>query len=1076
MSAKNKKEKKTGAERFADLSEWVNPTPEGALKDFSEPMESEYHPRKVESAWQAYWTKLGLFTPDADKAKAAADDDKFVMVIPPPNVTGTLHIGHALMASIEDCVTRWHRMQGKQTLWLPGSDHAGIATQSVVEKQLHRAEGKTRHDLGREEFLKRCWSWTEEKGGRIFSQLSMLGCSLDMTRERFTLDPGLSRAVTEAFVRMHEKGAIYRADRLVNWSCALSTAISDIEIDHREFDGPTLVRVPGHEEPVEVGVMHSLAYKVEGGGGEEIVISTTRLETMLGDVAVAVHPDDDRYRHLVGKRLTHPFAADRGMVVVADADLVDPEFGTGAVKITPAHDPNDYECGKRHGLPFVSILDEDGLVNAAGGAFAGQPRFVARRGVEEALKRLGLYRGKEPNPMRIGFCSRSKDLIEPVLRPQWYVDTTEMAARAVKAVEDGDLRLVPEAYNDVWYHWLREARPWCISRQLVWGHQIPAWCAEVDGEEHWVVARDDAEAAAKAAQRWPNRAEPVRLVRDDDVLDTWFSSGLFPFATMGWPDRTDDLDAFFPGTLLETGSDILFFWVARMVMMSLDLCDVLPFRTVYLHSMVRDKTGDKMSKSKGNVIDPLDMISGCTLEHLQETVRAGNLEESELEKAFALQLKLFPHGIAECGADALRFGLLRETKNGRDSSVNLDASVVTSFRQFCNKLWQVTRFAFLKFPAGFRPAPDADVRALRLDDCTLVDRWILHCLHGAVRDTNAQLAAYDFSGATHTLYRFWYDQLCSTYVEAIKPRLQAGATGSLTVLYTCLDYGLRLLHPIMPFVTEELYHRLQCLGAEGGAPAGGLRPAAAARYPLPADSAAWESEAVAEGMGLAQVLAGHARSTLSSLGISADPRPLTFHFRDAARAELASRYAADLGTLCGVPSVTVASAGEDAPAGCLPSVVDAGCTLFVPAHGLEASLAEQLRKQEKKLVQAEASLSQLERQAASPNYAKAPEATRAKNAQRMEDLRAQVAEMMGSMDVVAALMSPAAADAYAAERAGRVRAEAAKADDAAAALEKKLVEPKKPLDDKQKAKLLAQIEEKKAIAAALRAKADKIHA
>ena len=568
--------------------------------------------------------------------------------------------------------------------------------------------------------LKKVWEWKEEKGGVILNQLRRLGASVDHSRTVFTMDEQRGKAVTEAFVQMYEKGIIYRSTRLVNWSSALNTCISDIEVDHWEIPGRTMRAVPGHDpdKKYEFGTLTSFAYKVKGSD-EEVVVATTRLETMLGDVAVAVHPKDPRYAHLHGKELVHPYFPDRKVIVVTDDILVDMEFGTGAVKITPAHDPNDYECGKRHSLPQISILNDDGTINANGGKFQGMMRFDVRDALNKELEELGLHRGKVDNPMSIGTCSRSKDIVEPRLKPQWFVDCKELAKRSVDAVRGGDLKIVPNFHEKTWFRWLDNIRDWCVSRQLWWGHRIPAYeIKRKDGApvtcDPWVVARTEVEALTKAAERLGVSPDEVILEQDEDVLDTWFSSGLFPFASFGWPDvSSKDMPAFFPGTLLETGHDILFFWVARMVMMSLCLQDKLPFETVYLHAMVRDKHGRKMSKSLGNVIDPVEVIEGVTLAALNEKLRKGNLPEKEIEKATKGQQMDFPNGIPECGADALRFGLLAYTVQGRD--VNLDINRVLAYRQFCNKLWQSTRFAMMNLGDDFTPDEDFAGKVARGD-------------------------------------------------------------------------------------------------------------------------------------------------------------------------------------------------------------------------------------------------------------------------------------------------------------------------------------------------------------------------
>ncbi|CAH8658373.1 unnamed protein product [Dicrocoelium dendriticum] len=626
------------------------------------------------------------------------------MVIPPPNVTGTLHLGHALTNSIEDAITRWNRMSGRCTLWLPGCDHAGIATQVVVEKKLWREKKLTRHDLGRDAFIEEIWKWKEEKGDCIYGQLRALGSSCDWSRARFTMEPSMCRAVTEAFCRLHEQGLIYRSLRLVNWSCTLRSAISDIEVDKVELSGRTLLHVPGYDKPVPFGVITSFAYPLvpqpdDPPEGVHLIVATTRLETMLGDTGVAVHPDDPRYTHLIGRSIRHPFIPGRVLPIVGDT-FVDREFGTGAVKLTPAHDHNDWEAGCRHNLPAITVIDEEGnMTDAAGPEFAGLKRFHAREAVRLGLQKLGLYRGEVDNPMTVPMCSRSKDIIEPLLKPQWYMRCQEMADEAIREVAEGRLRILPEMHIRTWNNWLKDCHDWCISRQLWWGHRVPAYHVSLLKENteesldpslnsSWVVGRTEEEALERATRQFGCTANQLRLTQDTDVLDTWFSSQLFPFSVFGWPDETADFKAYYPGDLLETGHDIMFFWVARMVMIGLRLTGKLPFHTVYLHAMVRDAHGKKMSKSLGNAIDPVDVIHGITLDALQKQLELGNLDPRELKRAREAQAKDFPKGIPECGTDALRFALCSYTKQGRN--INLDILRVQGYRFFCNKLWNAT--------------------------------------------------------------------------------------------------------------------------------------------------------------------------------------------------------------------------------------------------------------------------------------------------------------------------------------------------------------------------------------------------
>lgn len=735
------------------------------------------------------------------------------MVIPPPNVTGTLHLGHALTCAIEDAVTRWNRMKGKTTLWAPGCDHAGIATQNVVERQLQRESGLTRHDLGRDKFVEKVWKWKEAKGERIYQQLELMGCSVDWDRATFTMDPKMCEAVSEAFIRLHDEGLIYRAKRLVNWCCALNSAISDIEVEKHEIKGPTRFRVPGYgAETVEFGIIQLFKYPIEDSE-ETITVSTTRLETMLGDTAVAVHPDDDRYKHLKGKFVKHPLM-NRRMPIIFDS-FVEMEFGTGAVKITPSHDHTDYEVGCRHNLELIEILDDHGDIATGFGKFSGLKRFHARKAIAQELVSLGLYEGKQPNPMVVPICSRSKDVIEPRLKNQWYVNCKDMANRAIEAVRTNELEIIPEIYKKTWYHWLENIQDWCISRQLWWGHRIPAYRVsvkdeEAKGTEVWISGRDESDARKKAAKALNKSEDALNLVQDEDVLDTWFSSGLFPFAIFGWPSNTKDLECFYPGDLLETGLDILFFWVARMVMLGLKFTNQLPFKKVYLHSMVRDAHGRKMSKSLGNIIDPVDVIKGKSLPELQKMLDESNLEPAEIERAKAAQKIDFPDGIPACGTDALRFTLCDYTGQGRD--INLDIKRVEGYRTFCNKLWNALKFSLDKL----QPSGDVKFVPMRQHEITgkesRLDLWLLSRLYTATETCNKGFEEYNFHLATSACHKLWVYEICDIYLECTKPtfRGEDEEAKELTrqTLYTACELGLRLLHPFMPYLTEELFKRL----------------------------------------------------------------------------------------------------------------------------------------------------------------------------------------------------------------------------------------------------------------------------
>ncbi|KAF2417220.1 valyl-tRNA synthetase-like protein [Tothia fuscella] len=811
-STKPKESKKPKAE-VEVIPEYIEETPKGQkkiLKPLDDVHRKAYIPKVVESAWNDWWEKEGYFQPEYidNKVKPAG---YFVIPIPPPNVTGALHIGHALANSLQDALIRWHRMQGFTTLFVPGCDHAGISTQSVVENILWRREQKTRHDLGRPELVRRIWEWKGDYHNRINHVLRRLGGSYDWTREAFTMDENLSAAVMETFCRLHDEGLIYRANRLVNWCTKLQTALSNLEVDNKEIEGRTLMDVPGYDRKVEFGVLTFFRYPIDGSD-EFITIATTRPETMLGDSGIAVHPDDDRYKHLIGKFAKHPFV-DRLLPIFADT-YVELGFGTGAVKITPAHDPNDFELGKKHKLEFINILTNDGFMNENTGSFKGQKRFDARYNVIAELKKLNLYDKWENNAMKIPLCNKSKDVIEPYLKPQWWMKMKGMAEQALAAVDDGRIKIRPETADRSYHRWLEGINDWCLSRQLWWGHQIPAYFIQMEGEAgdeandaSWVTAHTKEEAQKKAEAKFPGKK--ITLTRDPDVLDTWFSSGLWPFSTLGWPKKTLDLDNLFPTSVLETGWDILFFWVARMIMLSLKLTGEVPFKEVYCHSLVRDSEGRKMSKSLGNVIDPIDVMEGITLDKLNDKLHAGNLDPKELVTATKYQKTAFPQGIPECGSDALRFSLIQYTTGGGD--IAFDVKVMHGYRRFCNKIYQATKYvlgSFEKYDANFVPQ-DA---AKKTGKESLPERWILSRFNNAVAGVNEALTDREFSRSTQILYNYFYDELCDVYIENSKAIISDGTDeerrSAVETLYTCLEGALRLIHPFMPFLSEELWQRL----------------------------------------------------------------------------------------------------------------------------------------------------------------------------------------------------------------------------------------------------------------------------
>ncbi|XP_016357213.1 valine--tRNA ligase-like isoform X1 [Sinocyclocheilus anshuiensis] len=922
-----------------DVITYNIPTPPGEKKDVLSPLPDSYSPQYVEAAWYSWWEKQGFFKPEYGRKNVSEPNPRgvFMMCIPPPNVTGSLHLGHALTNAIQDCLTRWHRMRGETTLWNPGCDHAGIATQVVVEKKLMREQKMTRHDLGRGNFIQEVWKWKNEKGDRIYHQLKKLGSSLDWDRACFTMDDKLSYAVQEAFIRMHEEGVIYRSKRLVNWSCTLNSAISDIEVDKKELAGRTLLPVPGYKEKVEFGVLVSFSYRVEGSD-EEVVVATTRIETMLGDTAVAVHPNDSRYQHLKGKMVVHPFC-DRKMPIVFD-DFVDMNFGTGAVKITPAHDHNDYEVGERHKLPFINILDENGLLINVPPPFLGMKRFEARKAVLQALKDLGQFKEVKDNPMVVPVCSRSKDIVEPLLKPQWYVDCREMGKQAADVVRNGELKIIPDHHLKTWFNWMDNIRDWCISRQLWWGHRIPAYFVTVNdpsvkpGEDvdghYWVSGRSEEEAREKAAKRFNVTADKISLRQDEDVLDTWFSSGIFPFSIFGWPTESEDLRVFYPGTLLETGHDILFFWVARMVMMGLKLTGKLPFKEVYLHAVVRDAHGRKMSKSLGNVIDPLDVITGISLEGLHAQLTDSNLDPLEIEKARQGQKSDYPSGIPECGTDALRFALCAYTSQGRD--INLDVNRILGYRHFCNKLWNAVKFAMRTLGEGFVPWKKAQLCGSE----SVSDRWILSRLSAAVALCDSGFQAYDFPAITTAIYNFWLYELCDVYLESVKPVLsrtdsegQKQADICRQTLYTCLEVGLRLLSPLMPFVTEELFQRLPRRLAQDSTSSICVTP-----YPETSEFC-WHSEDIDRQMEFVMSVVKTIRSLRADYNLTKTRADCYLQCIDSDTAALVQTYSLQIQTLSYSQAIYPVVGGDSTiPQGCAVAIASDKCTVHLMLKGL----------------------------------------------------------------------------------------------------------------------------------------------
>ncbi|XP_053329001.1 valine--tRNA ligase isoform X2 [Spea bombifrons] len=966
------------------------PTPPGEKKDIQGPMPDSYSPHYVEAAWYPWWEKEGFFKPEYGRSSISDPNPKgmFMMCIPPPNVTGSLHLGHALTNAIQDSLTRWHRMRGELTLWNPGCDHAGIATQVVVEKKLWREKGKTRHDLGRSEFIEEVWKWKSEKGDRIYHQLRKLGSSLDWDRACFTMDPKLSLAVQEAFILLHEAGVIYRSKRLVNWSCTLNSAISDIEVDKKELSGRTILPVPGYKEGVEFGVLVSFAYKVVETD-EEVIVATTRVETMLGDTAVAVHPEDQRYQHLRGKYVMHPFSF-RLLPVVFD-EFVDMSFGTGAVKITPAHDQTDYEVGMRHSLEFINIMDDNGKLVNVPEPFLGMKRFEARKAVLEALKVKGLFKEIKDNPMVVPICSRSKDIVEPLLKPQWYVRCDEMGKKAADAVRDGHLTIKPEFHNKTWFTWMDNIRDWCISRQLWWGHRIPAYFVTIDdpsvpaGEDtdgkYWVSGRSEEEAREKAAKLFNVEPGKVSLRQDEDVLDTWFSSGIFPFSIFGWPNETEDLNVFYPGTLLETGHDILFFWVARMVMLGLTLTGKLPFKEVYLHAVVRDAHGRKMSKSLGNVIDPLDVINGITLEGLHAQLLDSNLDPAELERAKDGQKSDYPGGIPECGTDALRFALCAYTSQGRD--INLDVNRILGYRHFCNKLWNATKFAMRSLGDGYIP-PES---SLTTGQESNADLWILSRLSLAVELCNTGFHNYDFPGITTAVYNFWLYELCDVYLECLKPVFSGSddvvKAVARNTLYTCLDAGLRLLSPFMPFLTEELYQRLPRRAAAQH-PSICVTP-----YP-DATEFHWRDEEIEKNMDLALLLVKSIRSLRADYNLTKTKADCYVKCQDAETRSVVKAYTSYITVLSSTNSLIILQAEDPAPLGTAVNTASDKATVYLSLKGL-IDVEKELSKLQTKRSDLSRQLEKLKERVAGADYrTKVPPAVQQGDSDKIKQIETEL--------------------------------------------------------------------------------------
>ena len=935
-------------------------------------MDKVYSPREIERRIYASWEAGGYFAPRGG-AKP------FCIMIPPPNVTGTLHMGHAFQHTIMDALTRYYRMRGDDTLWQPGTDHAGIATQMVVERQLN-AEGKQRSELGRDAFVERVWKWKEQSGGTIALQLRRMGSSVDWSRDRFTMDPELSAAVTEVFVRLHGEGLIYRGKRLVNWDPVLLTAVSDLEVVSEE----------------EAGSLWHLRYPLSDGSGQ-VIVATTRPETMLGDSAVAVNPDDARYQHLIGRSLRLPLTG-RVIPIIADR-YVDAAFGSGCVKITPAHDFNDYEIGQRHQLAVVNIFTPNAQLNdSVPAAYRGLDRFAARKQIVTDLDALGLLERVDKHKLVVPRGDRTGVVLEPYLTDQWYVKIAPLAAPAIAAVETGRIRFVPDNWSKTYFEWMRNIKDWCISRQLWWGHRIPAW---YDEQGMLYVGRNEAE--VRAAHRLP---DSLALRQDDDVLDTWFSSALWPFSTLGWPRHMPELVRFYPTSVLVTGFDIIFFWVARMVMMGMKFMDDVPFRDVYIHGLVRDSEGQKMSKSKGNVLDPLDIVDGIDLESLVAKRTTGLMQPQLAPAITKATRKAFPDGIPASGTDALRFTFASLATQSRD--IRFDLQRVAGYRNFCNKLWNATRFVLMMVegdapatgPAAAGTAMAAPRAALQY---SVADRWIRSRLGAMLRSVDTAFKDYRFDFAASALYEFTWYEFCDWYLELTKPILQspdsseAARAAARRTLVETLEVLLRALHPIMPFITEEIWQRIAPLALSGAAPqALIIAPWPNAEH-FPSDAAAetdiaWLQRFV---LGVRQVRGemdiSPAKRIAVLLGNASD--------RDL---DCAQRHAALLERLAGLESLRPLGANEVEPPSALALLGD--LKLLVPMAGLIEPRAE-LERLAKRIAKIEADLAKTRTKLNNENFVRnAPAEVVVQERDRVRDFEAAIASLQQQADRVRALL------------------------------------------------------------------------
>ena len=920
-------------------------------------LSKSYDPHAIEQRIYDTWERASDFAP-------SGQGKPYCIMIPPPNVTGSLHMGHAFQDTLMDTLIRYHRMQGDNTLWQAGTDHAGIATQMVVERQLE-AEGKTRHDLGREEFVKRVWKWKAESGGTITRQLRRMGASLDWSRERFTMDDGLSHAVTEVFVRLHDEGLIYRGKRLVNWDPVLHTAVSDLEVVSEE----------------EAGHLWHIRYPI-AGTKEHLVVATTRPETMLGDTAVAVHPEDERYQHLIGKMVELPLTG-RKIPVIAD-EYVDKEFGSGCVKITPAHDFNDYEVGKRHNLPQINIFTIDARIELPGSPYQGLDRFKARKQIVSDLEARNLLEKVQDHKLMVPRGDRTGAVVEPFLTDQWYVKVAPLAAEAIKAVEEGRIKFVPENWTKTYYEWMRNIQDWCISRQIWWGHRIPAWYDEA-GKVY--VARTENEARARF-----KLAPTVALKQDDDVLDTWFSSALWPFSTLGWPEPTQALKTFYPTSVLVTGFDIIFFWVARMIMMGLKFTGEAPFREIYIHGLVRDAHGQKMSKSKGNILDPIDLIDGIDLESLVAKRTRGLMQPQMAKKIEQATRKEFANGIPAYGTDALRFTFASLATQGRD--IKFDLGRIDGYRNFCNKLWNAARYVLMNTEGHDCGQNDG---ALELN---VADRWIISRLQEVAAEVETAFGDYRFDLAVQAIYSFVWHEYCDWYLELSKVVLTDARSrpeqlrGTRHTLVRVLETLLRMLHPIMPFITEEIWQRVAKLAGKTGASI--MREP----YPLPQKDM-MDSAATEEMRWVMAVITG-VRNIRGEMDISpGKPLPLLVQDGSATDKKYLDAQRHYLTALARAESIGWIEKGQEAPESATALI--GHMKVLIPLGSLINKQAE-LDRLGKEMEKIEKDLSKAKTKLANPDFvARAPKNVVEQENQRVQQFETALANLSSQRSKVEAL-------------------------------------------------------------------------